>query len=132
MTATGDRDVADAGFAQRCHRTIDADLDAVNCRDRAALKEVPDGNACRVDWAVSAYGRDAMLAATASIVDDATLHITVRGVRMDLPRAMADQSVPINGAIALEVLDLFTFRPAGGSPPCAPSRGPEHPVSSGV
>ncbi len=122
--------MADADFAQRCRRTIDAYMDAFNRRDMAALKGVLDENASLVDWDVSASGRDAMLATTESIVSGAKLHITVRGVLMDLPRAVADLSIRINDAVDLEVLDLFEFTPDARIASVRAFKGPEHPVSS--
>lgn len=77
-----------------------------------------------------AVGRDAMVATTESIVSGAKLHITVRGVLMDLPRAVADLSIRINDAVDLEVLDLFEFTPDARIASVRAFKGPERPVSS--
>ncbi len=124
--------MSDAEFTARCRSTIDAYMDAFNRRDMTALAAVLDERASLVDWDVSATGRDAMIAATETIVTGAKLRITVRHVLVDRPHAVADLSILINDQVELEVLDLFEFAPDGRILSVRAFKGPEKQVASGA
>lgn len=113
-------------FETRCRETVSAYMAAFNAKDLEALGQTLTDDVTLVDWDVSATGKAEVLATTGRIVSGASLHITVRDILVDEPKAAVDIVIDIDGTSKLEVIDLFLFAPDGLIRSVRAFRGPLH------
>lgn len=117
--------MTDETAAARCREAISAYMKAFNERDMDALGALLADDVTLVDWEVSATGKAAVLATTEKIVSGAEVSLVTHRVLVDLPHAVADLTVSVDGKPALSVVDLFEFTPDGRIASVRAFRGPD-------
>ena len=113
---------------ETARQAIESYMAAFNSQDMESLGKVLADDASLTDWAVSAVGKEDVLATTKHIVSGARLHITVRRLVVELPFVAADLGVRVNDELELDVLDLFEFNEKGFIKSVRAFKGPERSI----